>query len=128
MADITVTQPTSADQATWGKRTDGSAKGLGFFGALKRPDGQVSSELAIGVNLGGKELEVPLIVPTLSRGELDHLLNGGKPTEVMVQKAVDHAKQRIQAGASPFAGAGEQLPLPAVAEEAGFLQGFEGAR
>ena len=99
----------------YGARTDGTPKGRGYFGELKRPDGDISTELSIGINLGGNETEIPLLVPVLSRAEIDHLLSGGEPTESIVRKAADHAKQRIQAGKSPYAGPGETSPLPAVA-------------
>ena len=99
----------------YGARTDGTPKGRGYFGELKRPDGDISTELSIGINLGGNETEIPMLVPVLSRAEIDHLLSGGEPTESIVRKAADHAKQRIQAGKSPYAGPGETSPLPAVA-------------
>lgn len=111
-ADVSVVQPSAEEMATWPKRADGSDKGLGYFGVMKRPDGAVSSELSIGVNLEGREMEIPLIVPTLSRNEVKHLLDGGKPSSEMVDKAVAFAVQRMQSGQSPFAGQGEQAPLP----------------
>ena len=55
-------------------RADGTPKGEGYFGKLKRPDGDVSTELSIGVNLGGKETEIPTLVPTLSEEEKNYLL------------------------------------------------------
>lgn len=108
----------------YGNRADGTEKGLGFFGELKRPDGQVSTELSVGVNLGGREMEIPLLVPTLSREEITGLLDGGKPSEDIVKKAVDFAVSRMRAGKSVFAGEGDQVPLPPSAEEQ-FRQGFE---
>ena len=39
------------------------------------------------------------------------LLAGNKPTKEIVQKAVDHAKQRIAKGKDVFAQKGEQKPL-----------------
>jgi len=97
---------------TWEKRADGSQKGNGFLGLLKRPDGKVSSEISVGVNIGGKEVEIPTIVPTLTQQELDYLLSNpvgdGHPIPpAIIQKAVAHAKQRIAAGKSPFAEPGE---------------------
>lgn len=107
----------------YGERADGTPKGLGFFGELKRPDGSVSTELSIGVNLGGHEVEIPLIVPTLSREELDYLLKGGEPTRSLVDKAVEFAIQRQRAGQPFFAGDGEQQAVPAAAEDQ-FREGF----
>ena len=108
------------------KRLDGTAKGLGFFGVLQRPDGDSSTELSIGVNLNGKEMQIPLIVPTLSREEIDGLLKGQEPSEEIAEKAVQHAIGRMKSGKPLFAADGEQHPLPASAEEQ-FRQGFEGA-
>lgn len=94
-------------------RPDGSMKGYGFLGGLERPDGGVSSELSIGVNLGGRETEIPTLVPTLSQQEIDYLLRTpedqtftANPTlfRSIEQKAIEHAKGRIGAGKSPFYG------------------------
>ena len=103
--------------STWGKRPDGSQKGAGYFGVLKRPDGNVSTEISIGVGLGGKEMDIPLIVPTLTKSELNKLLSMplGKnfnPPESIIKKAVDHARMRIDQGKSPFAAPGEQMEMP----------------
>lgn len=90
----------------FGNRADGTKKGNGFLGVLQRPDGGVSTEISVGVNLDGKETEVPLLVPTLNKNEVDTLLSlppGQKPPPEIVQKAVDHAKERIALGKSPFA-------------------------
>ncbi len=92
----------------YGKREDGTDKGMGFFGELKRPDGNVSTELSIGVELGGKETQIPLLVPTLSDDEIKSLLNGGKPTKEIVDKAAQYAIMRMKQGKKPFAQEGEQ--------------------
>jgi len=89
-------------------RVDGTLKGKGFLGELKRPDGKVSTELSIGVNLDGKETLIPSLVPTLNKDEINYLLSGGKATKEIVRKAVEHAKGRIAEGKSPFAEKGEQ--------------------
>lgn len=83
-------------------------KGKGFFGELQRPDGRISTELSIGVNLDGREIEIPSLVPTLTETEKNFLLNGNKPTPTIVKKAVDHARKRMKEGKSPFAQEGEQ--------------------
>jgi hypothetical protein len=86
----------------YGNRSDGTPKGKGFLGELKRPDGKVSTELSIGVNFDGKETEIPSLVPTLTKPEIDHLLNGGQPTKQIIDKAVEHARSRMSQGKSPF--------------------------
>ena len=101
----------SLDPALWEHRGDGTAKGQGFLGLLRRPDGGVSSELSIGVNMGGQEVEIPAIVPTLSADEVRHLLNTPANQPIppsIVQKAVDFARQRHVAGRAYFAQPGEQ--------------------
>lgn len=97
-------------QASYGKRADGSEKGDGFFGTLARPDGNFSSELSIGVEIDGKETEIPALVPTLTDKEVNTLLSQSPSAKIpaaIVQKASDYAKARIAAGKSPFAGTGE---------------------
>lgn len=92
----------------YGKRADGTAKGEGYFGLLKRPDGDVSTELSIGVEMNGKETEIPTLVPTLHPAEVQYLLDGGRPTDAIVNKAVDFAQRRMSQGLSPFAQPGER--------------------
>lgn len=140
VSDIRVPS-SSVDSSNWGAREDGSAKGTGFLGVLRRPDGGVSTEISVGVQINGKEVEIPTLVPTLTRKEVDTLLstpldNGAsKIPDSIVNKAVAYAKQRIAAGKSPFAGPNDgpdaqskpaALPttaelktqLPAIAEQA----------
>jgi hypothetical protein len=92
----------------YGIRNDGTFKGPGFMGELKTPKGDVATELSIGVELEGQEVEIPLLVPTLSKKQVDHLLNDGKATKDIVDKAVDHAKKRMKQGKSPFYGAEDE--------------------
>lgn len=102
-----------ADRSKWGKRPDGSEKGDGWLGVRKRPDGSVSSEISVGVEIGGKEQEIPLMVPGLTRDEMKFLMTT-RPDDVakklprsILDKAVNHAGQRIKSGKSPFRGKGE---------------------
>lgn len=94
-------------QKDYGLRTDGTKKGPGFLGELKRPDGDVSTEISVGVTFGDKEVETPTLVPTLSHKELRYLLEGNDPSHEIVQKAVKHARERIRMGKSPFREWGE---------------------
>lgn len=106
--DLRKYQSFGVDPATFGNRPSGEAKGTGYLGVLQRPAGGVSTELSIGVNLNGKETEIPLMVPTLNQKELDWLMtNEPKPSalpESIKRKAIDHARMRMQQGQSPFAG------------------------
>ena len=40
--------------------------------------------------------------PDQSKDEVDYLVKGGKPTKVIIDKAVAHAKDRMSKGQSPF--------------------------
>lgn len=97
-------------QEQWGNRPNGDPKGAGWLGVLPRPDGGVSTEISAGVEIGGKETEIPLMVPTLEPQEVQWLLRADTsspqfyqqmPPSIM-QKATDHARQRMALGKSPF--------------------------
>lgn len=97
------------DFQSYGKRQDGTEKGSGYFGEMKRPDGGVSTEISIGVEFDGKETEIPTMVPTLTKDELNTLLSlpeGEDIPQGIVDKAVAHARKRIEEGKSPFANSG----------------------
>lgn len=114
------TPQTSAPQATkYGLREDGTPKGEGYFGTLKREGGGVSGELSIGVEFDGKEHLIPSMVPTLNSSELHWLLTHDgqdKMPQSIVSKATDFAKDRIASGKSVWAEPGEKYPLPTPAE------------
>lgn len=92
-------------------REDGSIKGTGFLGVLKRPDGGVSTELSINVPVDGEAMAIPTLVPTLDPDEVKWMLGLPKPgvlvPESVVQKAIDHARKRIAKGEPVFAQPGE---------------------
>jgi hypothetical protein len=95
-------------------------KGKGYFGEIKSKDGKtISTEVSIGVD--GED--IPSLVPTLSRSEIDSLANGGKPTREIVRKAAEHATKRRKEGKSPYASSDEAIMLMPNDEnelEAGF--------
>jgi hypothetical protein len=100
-------------------RADGTKKDVGFLGELKRPDGGVSTELSIGVDFGEGEREIPTLVPTLNKNEINYLLETD-PDKIFTtdkeifksieNKAINHAKKRIAEGKSPFYQSGEEKP------------------
>lgn len=101
---------TDMDPNTWGKRADGSQKGSGFLGVQRRPDGGVSTEISAGVEIDGKEVEIPTMVPTLTKKQLSTLLSLGPKDKIpddIMNKATAFAKKRIKEGKSPFAQPGE---------------------
>ena len=98
------------DVNSFGKRPDGSAKGGGFLGVLKRPDGGFSTEISVGVQINGTEMEIPTLVPTLTRDEVNTLLSTTNPKDIpdgIVAKAIDFANKRMAEGKSVFADSGE---------------------
>lgn len=89
-------------------------KGLGFLGPLLRSDGGVMSEFSIGVDIDGKETEIPTLVPTLTEDQVKSVLSmkdGDKLPAGVAEKATAYAKKRIADGKDPFAGPGEQQSL-----------------
>jgi hypothetical protein len=98
----------AAEQASYGNRPDGTPKGKGFLGELKTTNGDVMTELSFSVELDGKEVLMPAIVPTLSKSEIKHLQETQEITPEIQNKAVDHAMGRIKEGKSPFYEEGEQ--------------------
>jgi hypothetical protein len=96
-------QKTQPEQPNYGMRADNTPKGRGFLGEIKTQDGRVMTENSIGVDFGRGEMEIPTIVPTLTQDEIQYLSSGGEPTDAIVDKAVAHAKQRVDKGLSPFA-------------------------
>lgn len=110
---LTATQPTPDRIKTYGTRPDGSPKGAGYFGEITHPakPGTEFTEWTVGVTVDGKDMDIPLIVPTLSRKELQAVLQG-KETRAIIRKAVDHALSRMKQGRPVYAEPGEYYPLP----------------
>lgn len=90
-------------------------KGLGYFGAIPQPDysprGDYSTELAANMDVNGRRLDFPLLVPTLSPQELQHLMSGGTPTDEIYRKAIAHAMMRGYGAKDTFA-TQYDLPVP----------------
>ena len=90
-------------------RPDGSTKSTGFLGVKKGADGKDMTEYSVGISIGGQEMDVPSMVPTLTEAELNRILSGKGVNEAIVQKAADHAKKRIKQGKPVFWGEGEEV-------------------
>jgi hypothetical protein len=87
-------------------------KGTGYLGELQRPDGKVSTEISVDVNIDGRKVAIPTLVPTLTHQEVNQLLSmkDGDAKAIpkpIIDKAVAFAKQRMAVGKSPFADASE---------------------
>lgn len=119
---------------SYGKRTDGTPKGLGYFGEIPNGDNpeNYSTELSIEANFGGKNVLLPLIVPTLTHSELTLITNrqasadpkNKAAVDQIYEKAMNFAAERMKAGKSPYAAPEEVMPLP-KSEEESFTQGFQ---
>jgi hypothetical protein len=70
------------------------------------------TENSIGVNMDGRETEIPTIIPGLTEDELRLILSGGMDEDI-VRKSYEHAAKRMSKGLSPFAGPKEVIiPSP----------------
>lgn len=104
----------------FGLRPDGTPKGRGFFGELPLKKGGVATEYSMStddVQVNGKPVDFPTIVPTLTKSELNLLItdiipNNKRIPDAIANKAIDHALKRIAEGKSPFADANEVQALP----------------
>jgi hypothetical protein len=107
---------------TYGVRGTGEAKGAtGYLGNLARPEGGFSSELTIGAEIDGKEVEIPSLVPTLTPDEVKTMLSlkeGQEPPRSVVAKAIAFARERMAAGKSLFIEKGETPQPPPGIEQA----------
>jgi len=90
---------------SYGMRPDGTPKGRGWLGEIPHSSGSVMTEYSIGVDMDGKETLIPTIVPTLTKDEIGILQNmqkGQKLPQSIIDKAVQHARERMKTGKSPF--------------------------
>lgn len=94
----------------YGLRNDGvTKKGPGFF-QMTRDDGKTMTEFSVGLNINGEEMDVPSMVPTLTKQERETLRTLGEGEKIplpILKKAAEHAKMRISEGKSPFYQEGE---------------------
>jgi hypothetical protein len=97
-----------AARPNYGPRADGTPKGNGFFGPIADTNGTVMTELGIGIEINGKETQIPSVVPTLTADELNYLREGNDPTPEIVKKAVAFARERKKEGKPFFATPGEE--------------------
>ena len=100
----TVATAPIAAPVDYGNRVDGTKKGTGFLGEIKMADGRVATEVSVGVNINGKDVEIPTLVPTLSAEQKSFIAGGGDPRTRpdIIRAATDYASKRIADGKSPF--------------------------
>mgnify|MGYP007071606446 CR=1 FL=1 len=95
----------------YGNRPNGTKKGKGFLGEVKRPDGTVMTEVTTKMNVDGKDLEFPLITKNSTKEDLEYLKKADlKSTDFiknapagMVDRAITHAMNRKKAGLPVYA-------------------------
>lgn len=104
-------RPVPEDPGTYGRRYQGwSKKDLGYLGPKNLKGGGFAGEYSRqseAVTVNGKEVEYPLMVPTLTEDEVraltDDIIPNRKPVPLSIErKAIAHAKMRLAAGKSPF--------------------------
>jgi hypothetical protein len=92
-------------------RPDGSKKSMkGFLGPMEAVGGKTSTEISAGFEINGKEMDIPLMVPGLTKKELDYLLKTDIDDEAFIknlpnsiaEKAIAHAEKRMKDGKSVF--------------------------
>jgi hypothetical protein len=108
-------------------RPNGTMKDVGFLGPLKSPSGKDVTEYSVGVPIMGKEMDIPTLVPGLSKQEIDYVLrraDSGLPMgkdamgNAIVQKAYQHATQRVKKGMSPFYSSVIDRAVPKMSSDA----------
>lgn len=92
---------------TYGMREDGTPKGCGWYGELKRPDGSISTEISVESD----GLFMPLLAPGLTQDQIAYLLN--TPVDsldlhhgigaAILANAIDSARSLHAVGHSAFA-------------------------
>ena len=92
----------------YGYRRDGSPKGPGWLGEIAIPgtEGDVATEYTVGTVIGGKEMDIPMLIPGLSEKELKDLIsiiaNESDIPDSLFLKAKAHAESKVKQGKSVF--------------------------
>ena len=93
--------------------SQGTVKGKGYFGEVPMDQGGAMTEFSSAYGQDNNLVSNPLIVPTLTKQELDWLKAGLDPTPQIIKKAQDYAQKRMGAGQSTFATPQElRYPVP----------------
>ena len=93
--------------------TQGTVKGKGYFGEIPMNEGGAMTEMSSAYGQDDNLVSYPLIVPTLTKQEIDLLGMGLEPTPEIYKKALDYAQQRIGSNQSPCATPQElRYPMP----------------
>ena len=95
-------------------REDGTTKGPGWIGSIPSKDGKEMTELSFDFDVDGKKIFAPLLVPTLSKEEVDYLSSGGKPTDAIYKKAQDFAMEKVSKGESTSCTCDSRTPAEVI--------------
>ena len=78
----------------------------GYLGQVKDNKGYTMTEQSIDVDIDGKKVLMPLLVPGLNNEEINAIKAGKDGDPILIKsaedKAIEHGKQRIKEGKSPF--------------------------
>lgn len=80
----------------------------GYLGQIKDNKGYTMTEQSIDVDIDGKKVLMPLLVPGLSNEEIASIKEN-KPLDSAYEKAVAHGRQRLLKGKDPFFQEGEDV-------------------
>jgi hypothetical protein len=83
--------------------SQGTVKRKGYFGEIPTNDGSMMTEFSSAFEVGGKTVQYPLVVPTLTVDELNLLRLTGQATPEINKKAQQFALTRLSRGQDPFA-------------------------
>lgn len=111
----------------YGKRHDPKQgkKGRGWYGEIPVPGTKdVATEKSVSFDDG---VDVPSIVPGLTRKEIDDALNDRPLSREHVRKIMEHRRKREAEGKSPYAGDEDPL-LPMPDDDKDFQEGFKKVR
>jgi len=114
-------QPGQDEVPDYMRRLDGSIKSeSGFLGPIQNNvSGRTMTEVSVG-QPGSEEGFYPLLVPTLTRDEIETIANmdlgRDRPPQAIIEKARAHAMDRIDRGLSPFYQDGEETSGAAFGE------------
>lgn len=107
---------------SFGRRPDGSYKDVGYYGTLFGLDGSGITEMSIGVEIEGREMDIPMLVPGLSLeareaivfGDPDKTANELLNSIPAKDRALifSHAEERVKQGKSPFFSTMDDQQIP----------------
>lgn len=95
----------------YGNRPDGTRKGPGYLGEVKGKNGPMT-EWSVGVNMDGRQRDIPSMVPGLSEKEMKTIKGEGMSDDI-VRKATAHARSREDAALPVFADKYDEPGAPA---------------